>query len=82
MKIPRKYSWRCILDHGHAGDCVPIRTRGSIFDGECMKTVEKPKEHAQANAGLDVPDRCRYCGYPFMDHTNGKCPEPKPEDYE
>ncbi len=40
------------------------------------------KEHAQANAGMDVPDRCRYCGYPFMDHTNGKCPEPKPEDYE
>ncbi len=39
-----------------------------------------PQEHAMANAGLDVPDRCRYCGYPFMDHENGKCPERDEED--
>ncbi len=34
-----------------------------------------PSEHARANAEYDVPDRCRYCGYPFMDHNNGKCPD-------
>lgn len=31
------------------------------------------KEHERANRGLDVPDYCRYCGHPFMEHTNGRC---------
>ena len=33
-------------------------------------------EHNKAKAGHDVPDYCRYCGYSFMDHTNGECPKP------
>lgn len=32
-------------------------------------------EHAKGTAGHDVPDYCRYCGHPFMDHTNGACPQ-------
>ena len=34
-------------------------------------------EHEKGNRGHDVPDYCRNCGWPFMEHTNGKCPEEK-----
>jgi hypothetical protein len=37
------------------------------------------REHAQACAGKEVDDRCRYCGHPFMDHNNGACPTPEEE---
>jgi hypothetical protein len=40
-----------------------------------------PKEHQRGNAGYDVPDRCRNCGQPFTDHTNGICPKADDEDY-
>lgn len=36
------------------------------------------REHERGNAGEEVPDYCANCGRPFMDHTNGKCPEEKP----
>lgn len=32
------------------------------------------KEHARGNSGADVPDYCRNCWRPFMEHTNGVCP--------
>lgn len=36
------------------------------------------KAHEAANNGKPVEDYCRNCGYEFMDHYNGKCPEEKP----
>ena len=39
-------------------------------------------EHAQACRNASVPDYCRNCGNPFMDHWNGRCPEPKDDDEE
>jgi hypothetical protein len=35
-----------------------------------------PKAHAEGNAGKNVSDWCANCSAPFMDHTNGACPEP------
>lgn len=32
-------------------------------------------EHKKANCGYDVPDYCRNCWHPFMEHVNGKCPD-------
>jgi hypothetical protein len=33
------------------------------------------KEHARGNRGEDVPDYCAGCERPFMEHSNGECPE-------
>lgn len=41
------------------------------------ETYFKPKdkeEHERGNEGEDVPDYCKNCGSPFLDHINGKCP--------
>jgi len=32
-------------------------------------------QHALANAGQEVPDWCKNCGYDFALHTNGRCPQ-------
>ena len=37
--------------------------------------ADDPKEHAKGNAGENVPDYCRNCREPFMNHKNGRCPE-------
>lgn len=36
-------------------------------------------EHARANRGHDVPDYCKYCRRPHLEHTNGQCP-PSPDE--
>lgn len=33
-----------------------------------------PAEHELGNRGEDVPDYCRHCGHPFMEHVNSRCP--------
>ena len=43
-----------------------------------MSTTFEPicqAEHKKGNLGYDVPDYCQNCGYPFMDHYNGTCPD-------
>jgi len=34
-------------------------------------------EHKKGSAGQDVPDYCRNCNQPFMEHANGVCPSPE-----
>jgi hypothetical protein len=40
------------------------------------------KAHARAARGENVQDYCINCGAEFMEHTNGVCPEPEPEEDE
>lgn len=37
------------------------------------------KEHERANRDRDVPDYCKNCEHPFMDHYNGQCPQDEEE---
>jgi hypothetical protein len=39
-----------------------------------FRPVDK-KENERQQRGADVPNYCRECGLPFIEHKNGRCPE-------